>query len=1136
VTPLEVVGEFNRGLCLKTREETVKRFFLALLIIPLLSLPVKGNWISLGGPPGQPPEITILEDGPEGTTIDFQIPGYYLDTLYIEGEPYTVISLPEIATFLNQGWPMLPRISESIIIPDDARMSYQILQSEYEDRQILPVVPSKGSLLRSVNPDTIPYTFSDSYQVDTWWPEELVELSQPFILRDFRGITLQFSPFQHNAVQESLRVCKHLVARVYPDGPGEVNVKTRPRDSISKEFSDVYANFFLNFSEAEWDTIAEAGKMLIIAADDFCDNMLPLVEWKLKKGVETELARCSDVGENLEAVRAYIQAKYDTEGVTFNLLVGDGNLENVATSITVPYAVGDTGRAKDQPADPVYTYLEGDDLFPDAFISRFSAQTPDDVDNQVIRTINYERYPQSGSSWYYQGTGIASCQGEWSGAADSTRCNWLREDLLSYTYTWVDRIYDPWATASLVANALNDGRSIVNYIGHGGYDHWSTSSFYSSDVYSLENSNMLPFIISVACVNGAFVSRTCFAEAWLRAGSVESPKGAIAFYGSSIPQRWVEPCVGQAAAVDLLTQDRMNTVGGILFNGACEMIEDYLPGITGVDQFQTWHIFGDASVQVRTDTPQPLVVSHPHSYQIGPGSFTVSTGDPNAMVCLWKENEGYHQTKFTDATGEVTFNTSFASAGPLEITVTRYNRLPYEATVLSGPLTQSQTWPKNVFVFGDVTVPSGITLTVESGTKVRFTAGADHQGSGADPSLCELIVEGTLNALGDPYRIYLSSDAGPGNWYGIRVKSGGRATIENAVIKDGYCGISFDSAQEGQITSCTIKGNLVYGIQGYATDDLHIAGNTIFGNHVYGVYTEGCSPSIIENSFPYPGQDHAIKVVGDTPERVMVISGNTISMPVLDCGDRLEDGASGVTVEYASPLIEDNVISGGSYGISGVGLDSTTLIKGSGELSQKLDRNCIGLAFYSGSKPTVSNNKISEYRDIGVACYESYPLLGDSFIPGTGNNSITPGSCPFQYAVYCEGVTDTIKAEMNWWGQSPPDPSWFYGLVDYDPWLTSVGVESTTRPPLPDQFSLSQNYPNPFNPGTEIKYALPKDCWVRLEVYNILGQRVATLVDGKQVAGYKVIHWDASRMASGVYIYRIRAGEFVQVRRMLLLK
>ena len=89
---------------------------------------------------------------------------------------------------------------------------------------------------------------------------------------------------------------------------------------------------------------------------------------------------------------------------------------------------------------------------------------------------------------------------------------------------------------------------------------------------------------------------------------------------------------------------------------------------------------------------------------------------------------------------------------------------------------------------------------------------------------------------------------------------------------------------------------------------------------------------------------------------------------------------------------------------------------------------------------------------------------------------------------------------------------------------------------LPKEYSLFQNYPNPFNPITQIKYALPRDCQVRLEIYNILGQRVATLVDGRQTAGCKSVRWDGSPLSSGIYFYRLRAGEFSQINRMVLLR
>jgi len=89
---------------------------------------------------------------------------------------------------------------------------------------------------------------------------------------------------------------------------------------------------------------------------------------------------------------------------------------------------------------------------------------------------------------------------------------------------------------------------------------------------------------------------------------------------------------------------------------------------------------------------------------------------------------------------------------------------------------------------------------------------------------------------------------------------------------------------------------------------------------------------------------------------------------------------------------------------------------------------------------------------------------------------------------------------------------------------------------LPTEFALSQNYPNPFNPTTLIKYDLPVDCQVKLDVYNVVGQRVATLVDGQQKAGYKVVTWNAQDIASGVYFYKLTAGDFTSIRKMVLLK
>ncbi len=89
---------------------------------------------------------------------------------------------------------------------------------------------------------------------------------------------------------------------------------------------------------------------------------------------------------------------------------------------------------------------------------------------------------------------------------------------------------------------------------------------------------------------------------------------------------------------------------------------------------------------------------------------------------------------------------------------------------------------------------------------------------------------------------------------------------------------------------------------------------------------------------------------------------------------------------------------------------------------------------------------------------------------------------------------------------------------------------------LPIEYSLSQNYPNPFNPTTTIEYSIPKQTLVELKIYDILGREVTTLLNEEQKPGKYKVQFEGHKLSSGVYIYRIKAAEYISSKKMLLLK
>jgi hypothetical protein len=105
-----------------------------------------------------------------------------------------------------------------------------------------------------------------------------------------------------------------------------------------------------------------------------------------------------------------------------------------------------------------------------------------------------------------------------------------------------------------------------------------------------------------------------------------------------------------------------------------------------------------------------------------------------------------------------------------------------------------------------------------------------------------------------------------------------------------------------------------------------------------------------------------------------------------------------------------------------------------------------------------------------------------------------------------------------------------------DTLFRSTIVDVKNQEQLPTSYSLWQNYPNPFNPSTTIHFEIPKESYVTLKVFNMLGQEVMTVLDENKVAGRYDLRIDGATLASGVYFYRLLAGDYVSTKKFLLLK
>jgi hypothetical protein len=632
-------------------------------------------------PKAKDTEVQLVSSDIETTVIDVKVNNY--DLLSADPSDKTIfkVSADDAVYMQIAGAPDLSKIATSIIIPDDAEMQVDVLSSSYTDYENVNIAPSKGNLLRTVDPSTVPFEYGSAYSKDEFYPDKLTDLGEPYILRDFRGQVVNIYPFQYNPVSKVLRVYSDISVKVSRKSNNGINVFNRIRQitKIDQEFKEIYENHFLNLEKSTLYTpLDEHGNMLIICYDSYMAAMQPFVDWKNTIGIPTEMVSVTTAGGTANAIKTYVTNYYNTNGLTFLLLVGD--------AAQCPTLSSNGGGS-----DNMYGYITGSDYYQEIIIGRFSAENTTHVTTQVNRTINYEKTPCTTPGLFNKLIGIGSDQGPGDeNEYDYQHIRAIETDLLGFTYTTpielfdgsqggVDASGDP--TAASVTAVVNPGAGIINYCGHGSDNSWGTTGFSNTEIATLTNTNVQPFIWSVACVNGNFTAGTCFAEGWLRQTSGGQPAGAIATLMSTINQSWNPPMEGQdemdSILVESYTSNIKRTFGGISVNGLFKMNDTY----QDYAMTDTWTVFGDPSVMVRTADPMTMTVTHQPTTNLGASQLVVNCDVEGAFIALTINHQIIGTGYATGGSATISFS-ALTQIDTITVAATAFNYTPYIGTVL----------------------------------------------------------------------------------------------------------------------------------------------------------------------------------------------------------------------------------------------------------------------------------------------------------------------------------------------------------------------------------------------------------------------------------------------------------------------
>jgi len=580
------------------------------------------------------------------------------------------------------GSPDLPVLRTIVEVPFGAR-DFQVDLGSADWSEIELAEISDADRVWPVQPPAVKLEIGEAplaldpteYAKDAFAPATTVVVREAGILRGHRLLVISFQPVRYNPVRATLEICARAKFDVTFTGADWAATERIQQRLASPHFDEILDTTVANrgFLESPKAVPALPIGYLIITHTNFEAGIQPLAQWKSTIGYDVTVANTTVTGTTTTQIKNYIQTAYNTWPVppTYVLLVGDSN-----------YIPGYQGSSTSSITDLYYTTMDGGNYFPDIMIGRLSVANTTQLATVVGKLLDYEQVAFPSTAWIKKAAFLASTDNHTisEGTHNYVISNFLNpagytcDKLYTYTYG---------ATTQDVKNSLNNGRSLAVYSGHGYETGWSDGPpFNQSDVNSLVNTDMYPFVMSHACLTGDFETSECFSETWIRAPG----KGGLIFWGSSTYTYWDEDDVLEKKMFEAAFSGQTWHLAGMTNQALLDLYAHYGGGGLSQYYFECYIVQGDPSIFLHTEVPVLPTVTHDDAVTVGAAQVNVTvqrgaTPVANALVHLAKSGEVF-ETVYTNASGQAMIPVSTTTPGFIDITVTGHNLIPYQDQIV----------------------------------------------------------------------------------------------------------------------------------------------------------------------------------------------------------------------------------------------------------------------------------------------------------------------------------------------------------------------------------------------------------------------------------------------------------------------